>query len=231
MNIKPKSNFIDGTREIINKDNQVQELSIGDVVIKTHPEVFNPVNFFSSQWFAEKVSNLVSGETVLIEVGCGTGIVSILSAKRNKDLRVYATDISKDASNQTRINSQSNGVSDRVAVYSGDVLDSIPEQVKADSIFWAMPFGYLNPEETLSGRDEQVFDPGYRAIKKFFYDSRKYLKNEGRLLIGFSADIGHLGLFEEISKNNGFSLDLLDKTKGVEKEAVSMEIYEARMSN
>ncbi len=229
MDIAPKSNFINSTRELINKSETSEEVVIGGVRIITDPEVFNPAVFFSSEWFADHVSSLVKGEKVLIEVGCGTGIVSIRSAKDNADLVVHATDINEKAAEQTNINSKLNGVESRVFAYSGDVLDSIPNDVKADSIFWAMPFGYLEPEDELAGRDNQVFDPGYRAIRKFFAEARNHLNESGRLLVGFSVDIGHFELLENIAKENGFTLTTLVDTKGMEKESVSMEIYEARL--
>lgn len=229
MDLVLKNNFIDSTRELINKSNKSEEVVIGGVRIITDPEVFNPAVFFSSEWFADHVSGLVNGEKVLIEVGCGTGIVSIRSAKDNTDLVVYATDINKKAAEQTKINSKLNGVEDRVVAYSGDVFDSIPNNVKADSIFWAMPFGYLEPENELAGRDNQVFDPGYRAIRKFFTEAKDHLNTSGRLLVGFSIDIGHFELLENIAKENGFTLTKLIDTKGVEKESVSMEIYEAKL--
>jgi len=93
-----------------------------------------------------------------------------------------------------------------------------------------MPFGYLNVQDSLEGKDWQVFDPGYRAIKKFFATAKDHLTKNGRLLIGFSVDIGHLYLLESITAENNFSLKLITKTKGIEKESVSMEIWEARMS-
>lgn len=228
MNINPKQQFIDSTRELINSSTDPEEVVISGVSLLTDPSVFNPSVFFSSEWFAGCISELVQGEHVLIEVGCGSGIVSIKSAIKNPDLHVYATDINTRAAELTEINAEKNGVSSRISSYSGDVLDAIPQSIKADSIFWAMPFGFLDPAEALDGRDTQVFDPGYRAIKKFFADARKYLKENGRLLVGFSVDIGHYELLEQIAHDNGFTLKLLKKTKGIEKDSVSMEIYEVR---
>lgn len=229
MNIAPKNNFIEGTRSLINKSEKSFETTINGVNIKTDPEVFDPTVFFSSEWFSEKVSNLVKDDKILIEVGCGTGVVSITCAKDNETLVVHATDINEKAKSLTKENAELNGVGDRIFVYSGDVLDSIPKGVKADSIFWAMPFGYLEPEDELAGRDNQVFDPGYRAIRKFFTEAKDYLSEEGRLLVGFSVDIGHFELLESIAKENGFSLKTLVDTKGMEKESVSMEIYEGKL--
>jgi 23S rRNA G2445 N2-methylase RlmL len=88
--------------------------------------------------------------------------------KENPELVVYSTDINPKAPELTILNAQENQMSDRIHAYCGDVLDSIPSEIKAESIFWAMPFGLLDSHEELTGHDWQVFDPGYRAIKKFF---------------------------------------------------------------
>lgn len=229
MNIAPKNNFIDSTRSLINSPEGRKKIPVGEIEITTDPEVFDPEIFFSSQWFAKEVAELTKDDKILIEVGCGTGIVSINSAKENRNLIVHATDINEKAKEVTEENARANEVGERVFVYSGDVLDAIPKEVKADSIFWAMPFGYLDPKDELKGRDTQVFDPGYRAIRKFFAEAKDHLNENGKLFVGFSIDIGHFKLLEEIAKENNFELKKILQTKGVEKEAVSMEIYEARL--
>jgi methylase of polypeptide subunit release factors len=229
MNINPKSQFIDSTRELINTPTASDTISIDGLTFQTHPEVFNPNIFFSSVWFAREVAQLVQYEKTFIEVGCGTGIVSILVASKSPELEVYSTDINPHAEILTRQNTEVNGASERIRVYCGDVLDAIPRNIQANSIFWSMPFGFLPPEEYMEGRDIQVFDPGYRAIRKFFADAPKHLVDDGRLLIGFSKDIGHYELLESIAIEHHFSLKLLTQTKGVEKDSVSMEIYEAKL--
>ncbi|HEY1041384.1 MAG TPA: class I SAM-dependent methyltransferase [Candidatus Paceibacterota bacterium] len=231
MEIKPKMQFINATRELINQSQQPESVTISSVRITTHPDVFNPSTFFSSKWFADQLSHLIHKESIFIEVGSGTGIVSIKCALSNPKLQIYATDISQKAAELTRANATKNGVSGRVVSYSGNVLDALPERIKADSIFWAMPFGYVEPNYTLVGREAQVFDPGYVAIRKFFTDAVKYLKKKGRLIIGFSSDIGHYELLEKFATENGYSLKLLKRITGQEKSNVSMELHEARLIN
>ena len=159
MTINPKEQFIGSTRELINVKQEQETHELMGLKITTDPEVFNPTIFFSSQWFGENVSRLVKNEKVLIEVGCGTGIVSLKSAKENPDLKVYSTDINPTATEMTIKNAELNNLSDRVYVFSGDVFDGLLGEIHADSIFWAMPFGFLDPSEVMTGRDWQVFDP------------------------------------------------------------------------
>jgi release factor glutamine methyltransferase len=189
-------------------------------------EVFNPDIFFSSKWFAENIARFTSHKKSFLEVGCGTGIISLYCAKQNVNLNVYATDINPRASKLTKSNSELNRI-DGVHVYHGDVFDGIPSETKADVIFWSMPFGYLDESEVLNNNDWQVFDPGYRAIRKFFEEAREYLNENGKILFGFSVDVGHFDLIQDIAIENNFELTLINKTNGIEKEDVSMEIWEA----
>jgi release factor glutamine methyltransferase len=226
MNIIPKEKFIKSTRELIGQATDESVHTVLGLTITTHPEVFNPITFFSSQWFAENIAQLVSTETSFLEVGCGSGIVSLYIKKQNPTINVSCTDINPQAKILTQKNSENNNL--EVSVFCGDVFDGIPSGLRFDSIFWAMPFGFLAEDENLSGRDWQVFDPGYRAIKKFFSHAKDFLNSDGRLLIGFSKDIGHLELLQEIAHQNEFDLKLINETEGVEKDSVSMEIWEAR---
>ncbi len=187
MTINPKNQFIDATRELVNAPVQSQTVDIDGVIISTSPHVFNPTVFFSSQWFAGHVSRIVRSEKTFIEIGCGTGIVSIRVAKENPGISVYATDINPKAAEITTINAQANNVV--LNIYSGDVFDGLPSDICADSIFWSMPFGFLDPTDEIAGNDWQVFDPGYRAIRKFFSEARNHMTTGGRLLIGFSEDL------------------------------------------
>jgi methylase of polypeptide subunit release factors len=91
-----------------------------------------------------------------------------------------------------------------------------------------MPFGYIPIETPISVYEAQVHDPGYRAIGKFFTEARSYLKPGGRLLIGFSSDIGNVDEITRLATANRFSFTLLESTKGMEHEPVSMEIWESR---
>lgn len=226
MDIKPKIAFINATRDLINRPQERNEIHTGGLKIQTDPEVFNPELFFSSRWFAEEIARLTKDDKIFIEVGCGSGIISIKAALSNTNLLVYSTDINEKAAELTKLNADRNGVVDRVRVLVGDVLDTLPQNVGADSIFWSMPFGYLPSDQILQGRDVQVFDPGYRAIRKFFATAKQQLSKHGKIFIGFSQDIGHYELLEQIADDAGFTLTQISATSGVEKESVSMEIYE-----
>lgn len=204
------------------------EVTILGRVFTVLPKVFDPRIFFSTAWFADNVAKFVKGESDFCEVGCGTGAVTITALIENKDLKAVAVDINCNAVENTKQNIDHYELSQRVKVFESDVFDGIPDGLKFDSIFWAMPFGYLDEKEEVDIVDLQTFDPGYRAIKKFFKTAHNYLKPTGRILVGFSHEIGTDELLEKLTQENGFKLTLLATEEGTEKSPVTMQIYQAK---
>ena len=68
--------------------------------------------------------------SVIAEVGTGCGAVAISLALELPQARVYATDISVSALEVARANSRKHGVSDRVRLLKGDLLEALPEPVE-----------------------------------------------------------------------------------------------------
>jgi precorrin-6B methylase 2 len=75
----------------------------------------------------------VERDDVVIDVGCGSGILGIIAAKLGAS-RVHATDASPDVIAVGRQNAASHGVADRITFYQGDLFDPIPDDVVADVI-------------------------------------------------------------------------------------------------
>ncbi|MBC8477271.1 MAG: peptide chain release factor N(5)-glutamine methyltransferase [Dehalococcoidia bacterium] len=67
---------------------------------------------------------------VIAEVGTGCGAVAISLALELPHATVYANDISASALEVARTNSRKHGVSDRVHLLRGDLLDTLPEPVE-----------------------------------------------------------------------------------------------------
>ena len=192
-----------------------------------HPAVFNPALFPSTSWFADIVRKEVSGVADFCEVGCGAGVIAALVAAANPDIRVVATDINPFATENAKVNADALHIGNRLEVANGDVLDGVAKERLFDAIFWALPFGFLDPGVTVSLEERQVFDPGYRSIRKFFATGKEHLKPGGRLLLGFSSDLGHQELLNDIAKEHGMRLRTVAETTMQETESVSFEVLEA----
>lgn len=226
-----KDKIVDETKELASTTRtnaESGEVTICDRSYIVLPKVFDPRVFFSTNWFASSIAKLVQGESSFCEVGCGTGAVTITTLLENPELQAVAVDINPHAVQNTKENSEKYGLVQRLEVFESDVFNAIPSETTFDSIFWAMPFGYLEEGESVDVVDTNTFDPGYRAIKKFFETADQYLKPDGRLLVGFSHEIGNDELLEDLTQKNNFSLALLLSEEGTEKSPVTMQIYECK---
>jgi release factor glutamine methyltransferase len=76
--------------------------------------------------------------STIAEVGTGSGAIAISLALELPRAKIYATDISAPALEVARVNCQRHGVTDRVCLLHGDMLDSLPEPV--DLIIANLPY-------------------------------------------------------------------------------------------
>lgn len=189
-----------------------------------HPAVFNPGPFPSTRWFANFVQEYVRGQSDFCEVGCGAGVISCLVGLANPELKIVSTDISPFATETTRLNIEKLGLDKQISVTEGDVLDGVSTEYRFDTIFWALPFGFLDPGTKIDLRDMQLFDPGYRATRKFLAEAKNYLKPGGSVLLGFSEDLGHADLLEDIAHDAGIYLEKVGEIEMTENKTVVFQI-------
>lgn len=222
----PKQDGIDQTRKFLKQHQRTDwdKVTIENKEFLIHPNVFHSGLFPATAWYAKKICELVKNQLNFCEVGCGSGAISCLVALTNPKVHVIATDISSFASENTLLNAQRLGVEDKMEVLTGDVLDSVTKGDRFDSIFWLLPFGFLDPGASITLEETQVFDPGYRALRKFFQTAKKFLKPQGKLLIGFSSDLGHPDLLDALAKEFKIKLEKIDEQILVESEAVKFEL-------
>lgn len=224
----PKEGGVEQTKEFLKKLRRTEwdSFSIEGHKFLIHSKVFHAGFFPSSQWYGKKVSEIVANCRNFCEIGCGSGVISCLVGLSNPNTQIIATDINPHASENTNLNAEHLCLKDQVEVFQGDVLDSIPKNKSFDFIFWALPFGFLDPGSDVTLEETQVFDPGYRAISKFFQTAREFLSPEGKLLIGFSSDLGHPDLLESLAKQHRIKLRVIDSVIMKETTSVSFELLE-----
>lgn len=189
-----------------------------------HPQVFHPGHFPSSMWFASKLKNLLKDCNTFCEIGCGSGIISCLIAKNNPNIHISSTDINPYACENTQLNAKSLNLEKQIKTFTGDVLDSIPANRTFNAIFWALPFGFLDPGTTVTLEEQQVFDPGYKSIHKLFQTAKERLKSNGSLFLGFSSDLGHEFLLKSMAKEFNLKIEVIETTYLKEDEDVDFKI-------
>ncbi|MBI1833487.1 MAG: tRNA (adenine(22)-N(1))-methyltransferase TrmK [Candidatus Andersenbacteria bacterium] len=184
--------------------------------------VFSPKYFNDTEFFARELP-IMPGENVL-EIGCGTGVIAIF-AKHKGANKVVAADINLAAVKNTKENVRLHKMEDEINVRAGDVYEAIGENEKFDVIFWNIPFGFTENKK-ISNLEKSINDPGYKAVERFIKEGKNYLKNGGRLLIGFSTTLGKFELIQKFVAEANMSLRLLEETEPTELHPVKFEIFE-----
>ena len=69
------------------------------------------------------------GPVAIADVGTGSGAIAVALAVEAPQAEVFATDVSEDAVELARANAERHGVSDRVHVLRGNLLDPVPRTV------------------------------------------------------------------------------------------------------
>lgn len=192
--------YIIGTQEFMGIDFLVKE---GVLVPRGDTEILVE----ETLKLLEKLQN-----PLVVDVGCGSGAISVSIAKYKEDAQVYALDIESTPLEVTEINAKKNCVDNRVKVIKSDMLSALNKEFegKVDAIISNPP--YIK-EEVISTLMEEVkdFEP-YSALSGgkdglYFYreitkQSLKFLKENGFI----AYEIGH-DQREEVAtilRNNGF---------------------------
>ena len=95
-----------------------------NISIDIAPQVFHPGFFFSTQLLLQYISKLPLNEKKFLELGCGSGLISIVAAK--KGAKVTATDINPVAVEFLKKNCDQNRVN--LQVIQSDLFQNIPQQ-------------------------------------------------------------------------------------------------------
>ena len=223
----PKQKSIEQTNAFLkqNRRSKWETVEIANKKFKIHPEVFHAGQFPSTAWYAKLVIEQTKNHESFCEVGCGSGIISCLVAMANPQMDVVATDISPFATENTLTNAKMFGLENRIQALTGNVFSSVKKDKLFDSILWLLPFGYLDPGVNMTLEEFQVFDPGYKSIRKFFKSAKQFLKPKGKILIGFSPDLGHQELFHEIAAEYHWNLSKVYEKELLESETVKFELF------
>ncbi|KAF9576028.1 hypothetical protein EC968_000588 [Mortierella alpina] len=169
--------------------NEVYTVSINGLDISIHPNVYSPVYFPESTWYAQQLEGIVQGKTFL-EVGVGSGIIALHVARTGS--KVYGVDINPDAVAMTQKNFEMNGLKGDIRL--SDLFTALDPDTKVDYIFWNHPW-QNSSAVVLELRSEKTLDEGYKALSRYIRDGHIYLNDGGSILIGTScyADLDSLG--------------------------------------
>lgn len=147
-----------------------------DIRIETHPDVYPPSD---DSILLISSLDVVKGERVL-EVGCGSGVVSIHCARHGCD--VTSVDINPEAVKLTARNAELNGAD--IDVKESDVYSDVDGVF--DTIVFNLPYLPVD-EDGLLAKSWSGGPDGLGPLPELLEDSPEHLADNGRIVVVISS--------------------------------------------
>jgi release factor glutamine methyltransferase len=192
--------LVPATRNYLKKNRQANFMGLD---LQIPAGVFHPSLFFSTKTMCHFLSTLPLEGKKIMEMGCGSGAISIFAAKKNA--RVFCCDINPLAVKTTLLNAEKNNVS--LLVVESDLFNNISEK-NFDLILNNPPFYPKDPENMVehawyAGKDMEFF-------KNFFQQSLNHLHPEGAIYMVLSNECD-LQRIDQIASNYSFTGKMLNQ--------------------
>jgi release factor glutamine methyltransferase len=177
--------------------------SYQDVTVKVFPGVFHPGLFYSTKFLVDYLITQPIQNKSLLELGCGTGLISIVSAKQGAI--VTASDLSQVALNNAAINIKSNKAS--VATIQSDVFDNLNGKV-FDWIIINPPYYAKNP----SNESELAWNCGehFEYFEKLFKNLQHHIHTETNVIMVLTLGCDLKNIFI-VARSHGFEFELIEE--------------------
>jgi release factor glutamine methyltransferase len=115
----------------------VSTVAFGGLELVTSPQVMTPRE--TSVGLVSRAAEHLAGRPgVVVDVGTGSGAIAVAVAQAAPNAVIWATDVSRAAVELAALNAGRAGLSDRIAVRRGDLLDPVPGM--ADVIVANLPY-------------------------------------------------------------------------------------------
>jgi len=137
---------------------------------------------------------------VVLDVGCGYGVIGITIAKLNPELKVYMTDIDPLSVKVAKINAKLNGVDERVRILEGDRYVPVKD-LKFNAIYSNPPLsaGMNIVEDIVLGAKEHLVENGFAQF--VLAKGGEYLARRAREIyrnVEITSKKGYIILYVEV---------------------------------
>ena len=156
------------------------------------PDVMSPKYDPSTKFHIENMPNQ-NGKDFL-DVGCGSGAIGLFAGLQGAT-RITAVDINPKAISCTRANLFKHKIKN-YEVFESNVFSNV--RGKYDTINFAAPYHGSKPSDFL---EYGVSDPNYTALRSFLKNAKHHLKDNGKILLGFS-NTGDVNLLHKLIDSN-----------------------------
>ncbi|MEX2651580.1 MAG: 50S ribosomal protein L11 methyltransferase [Acidimicrobiia bacterium] len=152
----------------------------GPFELQLAPDTFRPSTI--STLLAD--SMVIEEGSVVIDAGCGSGVLSIVAAKLGAKM-VYGVDAAAATVEIATANAKAQAVQDRTAFYEGDMFEPIPEGVEADVVIGDVS-GIPDDLATVSGWFPSGLSGGPSGAElpmRMLEEAKRILRRGGKLLL------------------------------------------------
>ncbi len=178
-----------------------------NIKVNVHPDVFPPHLTFSTKILLDFISTLDLKEKTLLELGCGSGIISLFAAKQGA--RVTATDISKIALNYLDKNAHSNKI--KIKIMYSDLFDSI-KNLNFDYIIINPPY---YPKKPINVKEQAWFcGENFEYFESLFEQLSHRVSNIYHITMILSQDC-EIDKIIDIANKNKLEMTVLQKVKKI----------------
>ena len=120
---------------MINNDERINEINESlRLIEKKDGLVFGTDAYLLSAYLPKR------SKTVGAELGCGTGVISLLATAKSKCSRIYALEVQQEFCTLTERNIELNGFSEKIKVINKNVKDASPKDTEGE-----VDFVFSNP--------------------------------------------------------------------------------------
>ena len=178
------------------------------ITVNMNSEVFPPHFTISTKIILDYIKPLNLKNKRVLELGCGSGIISLLAAK--KDAITTASDINTTAIEALKKASTNNTL--KVNVIYSDLFENLKHESLFDYIIINPPY---YPKEPKNIKERAWFcGENFEYFEKLFSQLKQHLATNTWMILSEDYDIEHI---KTIAKKNGLSFELIFQ-KNVVKE-------------
>jgi tRNA1(Val) A37 N6-methylase TrmN6 len=207
--------------------------------------VFSPEFATDSYLWARFIAGqrLVDSKAML-EMGAGSGLISLYLNQFASPQSTCAVDVNPFAVANLRANLHRSGLNQgQFAVIESDLYARVPEQMKFDVAFWAMPWVFADDPfvcRVVAETEDPVqyallrsaVDPGGRTIMKFITDSKRHLNPGGKVLL-ISSDFIPNERIREHALSEGFEWSevvFAEQVTVVESSGMTLDLHHLELT-
>ena len=163
----------------------------------------------------------------IVELGTGSGCISLSIAYYKKNVFVYSVDIDKKANAVAEENSKRLKLPDRVKILEGDLFQGIKNMGLKNSVDIIVSNPPYIPEDEIFGLQDEIkkYEPlwaldggedGLDYYRRIIPQSKEYLKNRGILVFEMGFDQGRK-IKELMEKENFRNINILKDLQGLDR--------------